>query len=245
VKNDRDPADRTLAPGRNEFEQARRLGTDLKAIRNAIRECWERSDSGKSFAAALEARGLILAHGDRRDFVIVDRAGGDHALSKRITGATAAETRARLADIDRARLPGVDMAKTMQRECDRRMPGSSDRPEISPALKGGIAEYQASRNNAPALTRTRPIVASTPKSPALPENHSFASMRAAAAPAAVEMREQSPATNPSGEERAASTACGSDRRPSCDDDRDRERARERSNPRHRRNGAGDEATRNS
>ena len=245
VRNDRDPADRTRAPGRNEFEQARRLGTDLKAIRNAIRECWERSDSGKGFAAALDARGLILARGDRRDFVVVDHAGGDHALSKRITGVTSADTRTRLADIERAQLPGVDAAKAMQREHDCRMPGSSDRPEILPALNRGIAEYQPSRINAPALTPTRPIIAFEPKSPATAENHLFASMRAAATPAAVEMRERSPATNSPGEDRAASTARRSDPQPAGDDDRDRGRARERSNLRHWRNGAGDQGTRNS
>ena len=108
VSSERAPDNRTLAPGRNEFEQARRLGTDLKAIRNTIRECWEQSDSGKSFAAALDARGLILARGDKRDFVVIDHAGGDHALSKRITGAPAAEIRARLADIGRRQLPSVD-----------------------------------------------------------------------------------------------------------------------------------------
>lgn len=116
VRNERDPADKTLAPGRSEFEQARRLDTDLKGIRNAIRECWEQSDSGRSFAAALDMHGLILARGDRRDFVIIDLAGGDHALSKRITGATAGETRARMTDIDRQQLPSVDAAKELQAE---------------------------------------------------------------------------------------------------------------------------------
>ena len=114
VRNERAPEDKALAAGRDEFEQARRLNTDLKAIRNGIRECWERSDSGKSFAAALDANGLILARGDRRDFVVIDAAGGEHALGKRITGATAAETRRRLADLDRAQLPDVEEAKTRQ-----------------------------------------------------------------------------------------------------------------------------------
>jgi hypothetical protein len=224
VRNERDPADRTLAPGRNEFEQARRLGTDLKAIRTAIRECWERSDSGKSFVAALAACGLILAHGDRRDFVVVDRAGGDHALSKRITGATSAETRARLADVDRWQLPSVDQAKTMQREYDRPMPGSYDRPEIAPALKREIAKCQPSRINAPALTAARPIIAPGPKSTVAPENHLLAPMRAATAPAAVQTQDRSPATNSPGEERAASTARRYDPRPAVADDCDRERA---------------------
>jgi hypothetical protein len=58
----------------------------------------------------------MLARGDKRDFVVVDLAGGDHALSKRITGATSAETRARMADIDRQQLPSVDQAKERQDE---------------------------------------------------------------------------------------------------------------------------------
>ena len=44
VRNERDPEQLTRAPGRNEFEQARRLDTDLKAIRETIRECWDRSE---------------------------------------------------------------------------------------------------------------------------------------------------------------------------------------------------------
>jgi hypothetical protein len=116
VRNEREPEEKTRAAGRDEFEQSRRLKTDLKDIRESIRECWEGADSGKAFAAALEDRGLILARGDRRDFVVIDQAGGDHALGKRITGATAAETRARLDDLDRTALPSVEQAKERQQE---------------------------------------------------------------------------------------------------------------------------------
>ena len=49
-----------------------------------IRNCWDRSDCGLSFQAALEHEGLILAQGERRDFIVVDREGGPHALGKRI-----------------------------------------------------------------------------------------------------------------------------------------------------------------
>ena len=115
VANERWADNKTRSANRAEFEQARRLGTDLKAIRNTIQACWQSADSGRGFAAALAEHGLILAKGDRRDFVVIDRAGGDHALSKRITGATAAETRARMADIDRVSLPSVGEAKTAQR----------------------------------------------------------------------------------------------------------------------------------
>jgi hypothetical protein len=107
---------KTRAPGRKEFEQARRLGTDLSGIREVIRTCWDIAENGRSFMTALAMRGLVLARGERRDFVVLDHAGGLHALSKRITGAKAAEIRARLADLDPTTLPSVSQAKTEQAE---------------------------------------------------------------------------------------------------------------------------------
>ena len=57
----------------------------------------------------------MLANGDRRDcFVVIDPAGGQHALNKKLTGLTLAETRDRLADLDRSQLPSVEQAKEMQ-----------------------------------------------------------------------------------------------------------------------------------
>lgn len=245
VSSERAPDNRTLAPGRKEFEQARRLGTDLKAIRNAIRECWEQSDTGRSFAAALDARGLILARGDRRDFVVIDHAGGDHALSKRITGAPAAGIRARLADIARRQLPSVDQAKVTQQRAQ-----AASKPESAPAAKRGIGEYPAAPNNAPAITATRPIVAAGPKSAVAAENSAspppaefLGEARAASAPAAVEMQEPAAASIDPGEETPASTARA--RGPEAPSGHERERGRERGDPRHWRNGAGDQDTRNS
>jgi hypothetical protein len=107
--------DRARAAGRDEFEEARRLGTDLKAIRNGILDCFERSDNGQSFAAAIRAQGMELANGDRRDcFVVVDQEGGQHALNKKLTGMSLAEIRERLSDLDRTQLPSVDHAQAMQ-----------------------------------------------------------------------------------------------------------------------------------
>ena len=63
----------------------------------------------------------MLANGDRRDcFVVVDQAGGQHALNKKLTGQTLAETRARLADLDRGQLPSVEQAQEIQRAGWRR-----------------------------------------------------------------------------------------------------------------------------
>jgi Relaxase/Mobilisation nuclease domain len=116
VGNEPRPGYKTRSAHRNEFEEARRLGTDLRQIRETIRACWDCSTDGRSFAAALEKEGLTLARGDRRDFVVVDQKGGLHALSKRITGASAKQTRERLADIDRQQLPDIETARVRQQE---------------------------------------------------------------------------------------------------------------------------------
>ena len=83
------------------------LGGQIHDVRRKIRECWERSDSGHGYAAALAGEGLTLAQGKRRDFMVIDREGGIHALGKRILGSTASEVRARCVDLDRESLPTV------------------------------------------------------------------------------------------------------------------------------------------
>jgi hypothetical protein len=110
-----------FAPTRAEHEQARRLGLDIHEVRNTIRNCWDRSDCGASFQAALEDQGLTLAKGERRDFVVIDQAGGIHALGKRILDVTAAQARTRMADLSRDDLPTVEMARALlpEREPER------------------------------------------------------------------------------------------------------------------------------
>lgn len=99
------------APTRAEEQQARRLGTDIHQIREAISHCYQSSDSGRSFQSALAEHGLTLAKGDRRDYLVIDEAGGMHALGKRILGATAAQVRNRLADLDRTQIPTLEQAR--------------------------------------------------------------------------------------------------------------------------------------
>ena len=118
VRNEREGA--VMAPKRDEDEQARRLGVDIRDVRSRIRECWERSDNGHSFATALASENLILAKGDKRDFMAVDHEGGMHGLGKRILGNTAGEVRARMADLDRDGLPTIEQARAQVVE--RRQP---------------------------------------------------------------------------------------------------------------------------
>lgn len=57
-----DPRNFSLA----EWQQAKRMGRDPKALKATVQECWAVSDNAAAFAKALEARGLYLAKGDRR-----------------------------------------------------------------------------------------------------------------------------------------------------------------------------------
>lgn len=111
VNNERAPEQQTKVPARGEFEESRRLGLDVEAIRETIRACYDRSDNGASFAASLAEEGLTLARGDRRDFVVVDYEGGLHALGKRICGDRAADVRARIGDDFAHVLPTVEEAR--------------------------------------------------------------------------------------------------------------------------------------
>ena len=151
--NDRRPHDLARAGTRNELEESRRLGTDIRAIRSTILDCFEKSDSGKALKAALDERGMQLANGDRRDcFVVIDAAGGQHALNKKLTGLTLAETRARLADLDRAQLPSVDRAKEMQAaraaEIEQRRAAAGRRDEIGPDRAAAAAQEQGKHGRA-------------------------------------------------------------------------------------------------
>ncbi len=65
-----------------EWQQAKRLGRDPREIKDAIRDCWNRSDNAKSLSHALDERGYFLARGDRRGFVVVDTDGEVYSLAR-------------------------------------------------------------------------------------------------------------------------------------------------------------------
>jgi hypothetical protein len=127
LDNRRQPHDRARAAKRVEFEQSRRLDTDNRKIRNAILDAWEKSDGGRAFSAAMQAQGNELTNGDRRNcFVVIDRAGGYHALNKALTGKTLAEIEARFADLDRSTLRN---ATVVSREREQRQPAREKRSQ--------------------------------------------------------------------------------------------------------------------
>ncbi len=99
---------------RETFREGRKI--DLETVNADARAAREQADNGRSFRAAIEASGdYVLARGDRRDFVIVDRNGEAHSLAKRL-GMKTAEMRGYTADLDPASMPSVEQAKALQAE---------------------------------------------------------------------------------------------------------------------------------
>lgn len=82
-------------------------GIDPAEVKAEVTALWNAADSGQAFAAALTEHGYFLCKGDRRDFCIIDAAGNEHSLARRIDGHKAAAIRARMADVDRDELPSV------------------------------------------------------------------------------------------------------------------------------------------
>lgn len=74
----RDPLNFNLA----EWQQAKREGNDPRALKSLLQECWAASDSASAFEQSLKERGVHLAAGDRRSFVVVDFQGEVHSLPR-------------------------------------------------------------------------------------------------------------------------------------------------------------------
>ncbi len=151
------------APTRAQDEQARRLGLDINEVRNTIRACWDRSDCGRSFEAALAHEGLILTLGDRRGLVVVDDAGGVNALGKRILGITTGEMRKRMADLDLNELPRVEQARAFIREFLREKHQEKAAPGKE-KIEGSFAEMKPKREQrAGSREKERPVLPPQPE----------------------------------------------------------------------------------
>ncbi len=93
-------------------QQEERSGITKEEHRALITEAWRITADGAGFARSLETRGYILARGDKRAYVVVDKAGEVHSLARRIEGVKAAAVKDRLAKshpLDA--LPSVEDAK--------------------------------------------------------------------------------------------------------------------------------------
>ncbi len=100
-REERNPLNFTQA----EWQQAKHIKQDPRAIKQNFQDCWAISDSRTAFASALEERGYFLAKGDRRGFVAVDWRGEVYAISRWV-GIKVKDVKAKLGSPDD--LPSVE-----------------------------------------------------------------------------------------------------------------------------------------
>lgn len=102
-------------PKQWEMDRGRRSGIDPRKMKAELSALWAEHTDGEAFRAALEARGYLLAIGEKRAFLVVDANGDPHSLARRV-GAKAAEVKDHLQGIDLASLPDAERAREMQEE---------------------------------------------------------------------------------------------------------------------------------
>jgi hypothetical protein len=124
-----------------EQQQEERSGISKAERIAAITQAWRESKTGKDLIAALEKRGYLLARGDQRGYVVVDRAGEIHSLAREIEGARTKDVKARLAGYPVEKLPDAHKAQDFlraklrqhqAREAKEQQGASLDRQRRSP-----------------------------------------------------------------------------------------------------------------
>ena len=99
-----------------EKQQEERTGLTKEQRREEITQAFRQSDSGQAFIRALQNKGYILAKGNRRAYVVIDRFGEIHSLTRQIEGVKAKEVKARLADFPLDKLPETAKAQAQARD---------------------------------------------------------------------------------------------------------------------------------
>ena len=110
--------DRT--PSRAELRQEERTGISGKRVKEEVTAAFRASDGAEAFRAALEERGYLLARGDRRDYVVIDRKGCVHSLARRIDGMKVAELREFMTTLNSESVPNIEQAREIIAERERR-----------------------------------------------------------------------------------------------------------------------------
>lgn len=126
-------------PTTHESQMEARTGWKKADAQMAIRAAWERGGDGAAFQRQMEKNGYRLARGDKRDYVVIDPAGGVHSIRSGIRGLRVAEIRDRFADLGAHKLPSVAEAVKAARETypaflkDRRHAAQNTRHETRAA----------------------------------------------------------------------------------------------------------------
>lgn len=94
-----------------EYRQAERSGQAHHLVTDEITALWKVTGGGEAFRQRLEAAGYTLARGDRRVFVVLDRAGTVHSLARRIDGIETRQLREKMQGVGLQSLPSVGEAR--------------------------------------------------------------------------------------------------------------------------------------
>ena len=111
LENNEPPAER--GPTHNEIKQAEKTGVNVRKWRAEIRQL-AGGATGAELIAALEAKGHMVARGDKVDVVILDPTGTPHRMAQSL-GLRVKDLKERLSDIDPANLPNVDQVQEQQK----------------------------------------------------------------------------------------------------------------------------------
>lgn len=156
----RDPKNFSLA----EWQQARRIGKDARAIKSALQDAWAISDSKLALVQALGERGFTLAKGDRRGFVVLDRDCEIYSLPKWLGIKTKAVREkvgpsVTLKSVEAAKAEiALAMTPAMQRlEAERRAKARLEREALNQQRKGLVRAQIAERKALQERHRKRAI----------------------------------------------------------------------------------------
>lgn len=78
--------DRAKASNLAEKQQEARSGISKEERMAAILRAWKEARDAHGFVTALEQEGYFIARGDSRDYVVIDRAGEVHSLTRQLAG---------------------------------------------------------------------------------------------------------------------------------------------------------------
>ena len=91
-----------------DHQQAERTPLTVEQRKEQITALRAAADTAQAFKGALEDAGFVLAKGDKRGFVLVDREGEVYSLSKQVQDIKGKEFKAFMSSLDPEKLPSVE-----------------------------------------------------------------------------------------------------------------------------------------
>jgi Relaxase/Mobilisation nuclease domain len=137
-----DSPGRMRARRRDHFAEG--LPASLDVVSAELTAMWRAAAGADDFREQLAKAGYVLARGDRRVFVVIDREGKVHSLARRIRGGDATAIRARLHGLKLDSLPSV--AKVREEGRTKAVVGEKRRKF---SLAGGEVAGRAARDRTP------------------------------------------------------------------------------------------------